>query len=135
MEGVTILIVLALLLPLVWLGYHFGYKVLDAFSPVKSEHGIIVEKEYIPPQLKIISKRVIRSHADHNSTSYDIPDEIQLPEKCILHIELNGKIIVAPVTGKVYDSLNQGDSILVRYSQGRVSQKIYLKEIKPSRSS
>lgn len=132
MAGITIFMVLSLLLSLVWLGYHFGYKILDAFSPVKSEYGMIVEKEYIPPQLKIVTKRVIRHHEDFSPTSYDIPDEVQLPEKCILHIKLNEKIIVAPVTSKVYDGLNQGDSVLVRYSQGRFSKNIYLKQVRCS---
>ena len=129
MGGIAILIGLSFLLALLWMGYHFGYTVLDAFSPVRNEYGVIAEKEYIPPRSKIVTKRVVRTHEDFDPTSYDTLEEVELPEKCILHIKLNGQIVTTPVTGKMYDSVNRDDSVLVRYSRGRFSKNIYLKKV------
>ncbi|MBD1867793.1 hypothetical protein H6F95_10885 [Cyanobacteria bacterium FACHB-471] len=128
--GTAILIVLFTLVVLIWFGHQFGYKVLDLFSRVKNERGILTEKEYIPSRTKIVNKRVVRNHEGFNSTVYDIPDEIQLPEKCILHIKLNEEVIVAPVSKKLYRTLEQGDSVTVWYSQGRFSKKIYFKKVR-----
>lgn len=132
MEGLIILVTLTLLVILIWFGSRFRYKILDAFSPVKSEYGVVVEKEYIPPHSKIVTKTVVRSFSgsDFGSTSYNIPAEVEIPEKCMFHINLNGKLLVTPVASKLYDSVTQGDRILVKYSQGRFSKKIYLKKIK-----
>jgi hypothetical protein len=128
--GIIILIVLFTLLVLVWFGQQFGYKVLDLFSPIKSERGIIAEKEYIPSRTKIISQRIVRDHDGFGSTTYEIPQEIQIPEKCILHIKLNEETIIAPVSKKLYRTLNQGDSVTAWYSQGRFSKKIYFKKVR-----
>lgn len=130
--GILILIVLFTLLVLVWFGHQFGYKILDLFSPVKSERGTIAEKEYIPTRSKIVSKRVTHHHEGFSSTSYDIPEEVQTPEKCILHIKLNDEAIVAPVNKKLYCSLDQGDGVTVWYSRGRFSKKIYFKKVRRS---
>jgi hypothetical protein len=134
--GIIILIVLFTLVVLVWFGQQFGYRVLDLFSPVKSERGTVAEKEYIPSRSKIVSKRVTHLHEGFGSTSYDIPEEIQVPEKCILHIKLNDKTndeaIVAPVSKKLYRSLDQGEGVTVWYSQGRFSKKIYFKKVRRS---
>jgi hypothetical protein len=130
--GIIILIVLFTLVVLFWFGQQFGYRVLDLFSPVKSERGIVAEKEYIPSRSKIVSKRVTHLHEGFGATSYDIPEEIQVPEKCILHIKLNDETIVAPVSKKLYCSLDQGDDVTVWYSQGRFSKKIYFKKVRRS---
>jgi hypothetical protein len=132
MDGITVLIVLSLVLSLIWHEYDSGCKILDAFSVVRSEYGILVEKEYTPPQSKIVTKRIVRNHGDFSGTSYDILEEIEVPEKCVLHINLKGRIIVTSVTSKLYDSVNQGDRIFVRYSQERFSKNIYPKEVKHS---
>lgn len=130
--GILILIVLFTLLVLIWFGHQFGYKVLDLFSPGKNERGVIAEKEYIPSRTKIVNQRIIHAHDDFSSTNYDIPQEIQIPEKYILHIKLNEEIIVTPITKKTYRALEQGDSVLVSYSQGRFSKKIYFKKVRRS---
>lgn len=130
--GILILIVLFTLLVLIWFGHQFGYKVLDLFSLVKSEHGVIAEKEYVPSRTKIVNRTIIRTHDEFSSTKYDIPQEIQIPEKYILHIKLNEEIIVTPITQKTYRALEQGDSVLVSYAQGRFSKKIYFKKLRRS---
>ena len=62
------------------------------------------------------------------------PDEIQLPEKCIFHIKLNGEVFITSVTDTLYDSVSEGDRVFVRYSQERFSKKIHLKKIKSSQN-
>jgi len=133
MEGIAVLAILTLLIILIWFSYYFGYRILDASSSVRSADGTVVEKEYIPSHSKVVNKTVVRNHGDSGfeSTRYDIPDEIQVAEEYLFHIDLNGRLIVTPVTDKLYDSTNQGDRIFVKYSQGRFSKRIYLKEIKP----
>ncbi len=128
MEGIIILAALLLLLWF-WFKYQADYNILDTFSPVKTEYGIIVEKEYIPSQSRIIIRKVTHTHKGFSRTSYDVPTEIQVLEKCILHINLSERSVVASVSGKMYDSVNKGDSIFVRYSQGRFSKNIYLKKV------
>lgn len=132
---VAVLVILTFLLIFSWLAYHFGYKILDAFSAVRKEYGTVVEKEYIPSYSKIIKTTVVRdSDAGFGSTSYEIPDQIEVPEEHIFHIKLNENFIVTPVKAKLYDRINQGEQVLVKYSQGRFSKRIYLKAIKHMQS-
>jgi hypothetical protein len=129
MDFIVLLTAIVLLLPAFWVLSHFNYRILDAFSSVRKEYGIISEKEYIIPRTKIVTKRVYRSHEDFNATISEIPKEIQVPEKFIFHIKLNGRIIATPVPENLYESMNQGDSICVKYSQGRFSKNIYIKKV------
>jgi|GEM_PF-3988581 len=120
MNTLTVILLLSFLF---WAISHDDYKILDIFSSVKKGYGILEKKEYITPRLKIITERVRRSHGeDFGTTISDVPTEIQVPEKCILHISLTGKTITAPVTSELYDSVNQGDIAVlcrVRYSRPR----------------
>lgn len=78
----------------------------------------------------MVNRELIRAHDDFSSTNYSIPQEIQTPEKHILHIKLNEEIIVTPVSKKLYRALNQGDGVTVWYSQGRFSKNIYFKKMR-----
>jgi len=129
MEGIIILVAFILLLGF-WFKYQSDYNILDIFSPVKTEYGVITEKEYIPPQMRIITRKIIHTHKDFGRTSYDVSKEIQVHEKSLLYIKLGEKILITLVTNKIYENVNRGDYIFVRYSQGRFSKNIYLKKVR-----
>lgn len=130
MEGLSILLVITLLLGLIGSAYYFGDRIRDAFSPTHQAYGLVKAKEYITPKSKIVMEKEI---SDHDSlfgrTMREVHKEVFIPEKCILHIQIDRMTIATPVSSKVFDSVNQGDHILVKYARGRYSNNLYLKKV------
>lgn len=132
MEGVGILLVITIPICLIGFVYCFGDRIWDAFSPVNREYGVVETKEYITPKSKIIKitrRRDLGPYEFQSSTMQEDYEEVQIPEKCVLHIRLNRTTIATPVSSEVFDSVNRGDQILVKYSRGRFSNHLYLKKV------
>lgn len=107
---------------LLFIGFLILWGVDGLFLPNQYGKGVITNKEFIP---------------EHTTTTwiYDANLKMSMPhtthhdDDWVLHIQINGLVDDFSVSESYYDKVNVGDTINVKYSDGRIWSTIYIKEI------
>jgi hypothetical protein len=110
------IISLLLLIGLIWL---FIWLIDSSFLKQQNGKGFIVEKNYIPAHTQtrfIYAGKAIVPITDYIDDSYG------------LTIKINGLCGYIYVTKDTFHKLNIGDSCCLKYTNGRILNRIYIKD-------
>jgi phosphoribosylformylglycinamidine (FGAM) synthase-like amidotransferase family enzyme len=125
-EALISLVVLSLFVWFVWWA-------IDSSGQVKTGYGIIVKKEFVPAHTTITTQTHTQYHTVGNqtyTTTHTTPQVNYVPDAYSLQISVDRSIGRIYVKKDLYNSIDEGSRVCVRYSEGRLSKNLYLKEVR-----
>ncbi|NJR63120.1 MAG: hypothetical protein HC769_32680 [Cyanobacteria bacterium CRU_2_1] len=123
MEVIISLVILSLV---IW----FVYWIIDSSGSKQFGHGVVVGKKFTPAHMQTTYVTTSQSDGRGGTITSTYPQITWIPDSYVLRIRIAGDMPSTSVSEEVYESFNEGDSIPVKYSQGRLSKdKIYIKRL------
>ena len=118
--GILLIVVCLFLICLIGLG--FFHAVDSWFRPRKKGQGIVKEKTFTPEHEETtVAYNFILKTA--------MPETELLPDTWEIEVGIDGGSDSMEVEKEFFESVKKNDFVLVEYSKGRLSNKVYLKAI------
>lgn len=122
MIAIISLVILALV---IW----FMYWIVDSSGVKQSGYGVVVGKKFTPAHTQTVWINTSQPDGQGGFTTSQYPQITWMPDSYVLRIYVAGDRLNTSVSEEVYQRFNEGDSVPIEYSQGRLSKgKIYIKE-------
>lgn len=122
MEAIIFLVISALVTWLV-------YWLVDSSGPRQFGHGVVVGKKFTEGYWQTTWITTTQSDGNGGTTTSSYPQMTWIPDSYILRIHITDDIANKSVSKELYESTQEGETISVEYSQGRLSKdKIFIKK-------
>jgi hypothetical protein len=122
MEAIIFLVISALV---IW----FVYRLVDSSGPRQCGYGVVVGKKFTEGYWQTILITTTQSNGNGGTIISSYPQMIWIPDSYVLRIHIADHIVNESFSKELYENIQEGETISVEYSQGRLSKdKVFIKK-------
>lgn len=105
---------------------HRFRQLLNMFKKTEQGYGTVYKKEMVPYRTETYMSIQFRSSGSANGGIgyvYEVPETREIPAEFLLYLDIEGLFACAEVSSTLYEQVEEGDRLSVRYQLDRSSQR------------